>query len=142
MSPRDRFRLVRRAGQLDAAGLAPAADEDLGLDDDPVGAGRQEPLGGRARLGRRPGDLPRRDGQALGEEQRLGVGFLDLHAGGLRIRRGRGGWGEGQGRRWYRAVRSPTGPDGTKSRATAPPGCGSRRPHRVAAAGRARVPLG
>ena len=44
------------------------------------GAVGEEPLGGRARLGGRVGDLPRRDRQALGDEQRLGVGFLDLHA--------------------------------------------------------------
>ena len=44
------------------------------------GAVGEEPLGGRARLGGGVGDLPRRDGQALGDEQRLGVGFLDLHA--------------------------------------------------------------
>ena len=45
----------------------------------PAPAG-EEPLGGGARLVDGVGDLPGGDGQALGDEQRLGVGFLDLHA--------------------------------------------------------------
>ena len=66
-------------GQLDAAGLAAPADEDLGLDDDRRGAAGEDPFGGGACLRDRVGDLPDRDRQALGDEQRLGVGFLDLH---------------------------------------------------------------
>ena len=76
----DALRLVRVAGELHAAGLAAPADEDLGLDDDLAGARGEDPLGGRARLAGGVGDLPGRDRQALGDEQRLGVGFLDLHA--------------------------------------------------------------
>ena len=50
----DRLGLVRAAGELDAAGLAAAADEDLGLDDDPVGTvARGRPRAWVARLGRR-----------------------------------------------------------------------------------------
>ena len=44
-----------------------------------LGAAAEDPLGGGARLGHGVGDLPAGDGQALGDEQRLGVGFLDLH---------------------------------------------------------------
>jgi peptidoglycan hydrolase-like protein with peptidoglycan-binding domain len=39
----------------------------------------EEPLGGLSGLVRRVSDLPPRDGQTLGHEQGLGVGFLDLH---------------------------------------------------------------
>ena len=74
-------RLVRGARELDAAGLASAADQDLGLDDDLVGAPGEEALGGGTGLLDGVGDGPGRDRQALGDEQRLGVGFLDLHAG-------------------------------------------------------------
>ena len=45
-----------------------------------AGAGGEDPLGRGARLGGGVGDLPGGHGQALGDEQRLGVGFLDLHA--------------------------------------------------------------
>ena len=73
-------RLVDRAGELDAAGLAAAADEHLGLDRRPC---RHPSARKRSRRGAclvdGVGDLPGRDGQALGDEQRLGVGFLDLH---------------------------------------------------------------
>ena len=87
---RANFRDVRR--QLHAAGLAPAADEDLGLDHDGAGAAAQDPFRGGARLGHGVGDLPVGYGQALGDEQRLGVGFLDLHeARQLRLREV--GWG-------------------------------------------------
>ncbi len=44
-----------------------------------LGPGGEDALGRRACLGDRVGDLPAGDGQALGDEQRLGVGFLDLH---------------------------------------------------------------
>ncbi len=51
----------------------------------------QEPPGGRPDLVDGAGDLPGRDRQALGDEQRLGVGFLDLHGrGGLRNASGSG----------------------------------------------------
>ena len=76
----DLLRLVRRAGELHAAGLAAAADQDLGLDHDLVGAGGEEPFRRGPCLGRGVGDLPGRHRQALGDEQRLGVGFLEFHA--------------------------------------------------------------
>ena len=83
-------------GELHAAGLAPPADEDLGLDDDRRRAGAEDPLGRGTCLRHGVGDLPAGYGQALGDEQRLGVGFLDLH-GGRRLRQaGR------VGERWYR----------------------------------------
>src|SRR5207247_11274681 len=72
--------LLGRAAQLCPAGLAAAADEDLGLDDDLLPAGGEEAVRGGARLGRGLGDLPWRDRQALRHEERLRVGFLDLHA--------------------------------------------------------------
>ena len=75
----DPLRLVRAGGQLHAAGLATPADEDLGLDDDRARPGGEDALGRRACLGDGVGDLPAGHGQALGDEQRLGVGFLDLH---------------------------------------------------------------
>ena len=80
---RDVLGLVRGRRELDAAGLAPAADQDLGLDHDLAGgiAGvGEEADGGGARLRRRAGDLPGGDRQPLGDEQRLRVGFVDLHA--------------------------------------------------------------
>ena len=40
--------------------------------------------GGSPRLVHGVGDLPGGDGQPLGDEQRLRVGFLDLHAGNSR----------------------------------------------------------
>ena len=77
--PGDRLRLRGVRGELHAAGLAAPADEHLGLDDDRVGAQGESPLRGRPCLGRRPGDFPGGDRQALGHEEGLGVGFLDLH---------------------------------------------------------------
>ena len=68
------------AGELDTARLAPAADEDLGLDDDLAAAGAKEAVGGDPGLVGRTRDLPVRDGQTLCDQQGLGVGFLDLHA--------------------------------------------------------------
>jgi len=76
---RDLLGSGRVGGQLHAAGLATAADQHLRLDDDLLGTGREESLGRGARVGRRPGHRPRRHGQALGDEERLGVCFLDLH---------------------------------------------------------------
>ena len=73
--------LVGRAGELHAAGFPPAPDEHLGLDHHLArGVGRigQEPDGGRPGLGRRQRDLPWGNGQALGDQQGLGVGFVDL----------------------------------------------------------------
>ena len=66
-------------GQLHAAGLAAPADQHLRLDHHGGRALAEEASGRRARLGDRVGDRPRGHGQALREEQRLGVGFLDLH---------------------------------------------------------------
>ena len=94
---RDVLGLVGVAGEPHAAGLAAAADEDLGLDHHLAGrVGRvvEEPDGGRSGLGGRPGHLPRGDRQALGEEQRLRVGFVDLHAASGPP----GGWGLGEPR--------------------------------------------
>ena len=69
----------RGARELHAAGLAATADEDLGLDDDLAGPGGEEAAAAARASSTRVGDLPGRDRQALGDEQRLGVGFLDLH---------------------------------------------------------------
>jgi len=77
----DGLGLLGRPGELHAAGLAAATDEDLGLDDDLFGAGEHS-LCGRARFGNGPRDLPRRDRQALRQQELLRVGFLDLHAAG------------------------------------------------------------
>ena len=77
---RDLLRLVGGASELDATGLAAAADQDLGLDHDLVGAGVEERRSGVACLGRGVGDGPGRYRQPLGHEQRLGVGFLEFHA--------------------------------------------------------------
>ena len=59
--------LGRVLGQLDAAGLAAAADLHLGLDDH----GAADLGGGRLGLGRRPGDLAARDGHPVLGEQLL-----------------------------------------------------------------------
>ena len=105
----DELGLLGEAGELDAARLAPPADQDLGLDHDLLCAGREEPIGGGPGLGRGVGHLPRRDGQTLGDEERLGVGFLDLHGWSFTIGRGscagrdRARGGAGCGVRWYRA---------------------------------------
>ena len=85
--------LVDRARELHATGLAPATDQDLGLDHDlPADRTRgEEATGGGAGLVDGVGDLPGWDRQALGDEQRLRVGFLDLHGRGrLRVRPGSG----------------------------------------------------
>ena len=82
---RDVLGLVGGGGELDAARLAATADEHLGLDDHLAGGVArigEEPDGGGARLGGGAGDLPGGDGEPLGDEQRLRVGFLDLHATG------------------------------------------------------------
>ena len=94
---RDVLGLIGVAGKPDAAGLAAPADQDLGLDDHLAGRVRgvaEEPDGGRTGLGGRPRNLPRGDGQSLGEEQRLRVGFVDLHA----TSGPPGGWGLGEPR--------------------------------------------
>ena len=68
-------------GQLHSAGLAAAAHENLGLDDHATRAGGEEALGRHLHLIRVAGHFPGRHGQSLGEQERLRVGFLDLHAG-------------------------------------------------------------
>ena len=77
--PGDPLGVVRVRGELHATRLAATADEDLGLDDDRGGAASEHPLGCRPCLRDRVGDLPAGDRQALGDEQGLRVGFLDLH---------------------------------------------------------------
>ena len=77
---RDGLRFVRGARELHATGFPAPTDEDLGLDDDLVGTRAEESFRRRPRLGRGVGDLPCRDRQALGDEQRLGVGFVEFHA--------------------------------------------------------------
>ena len=69
-----------RASLFQSRAIATATDEDLGLDDDLVGPGCEERLGGHPGLRGRVGHLPWGDRQTLGEEQRLGVGFLEFHA--------------------------------------------------------------
>ena len=105
------------AGELDAAGLAAAADEDLGLDRRPCSAPAVEEAARRPRAPRPAvsGDLPAGNRQALGEQERLGVGFLDLHA-------ARAPSGRCDGRR--------AGRDGTASSVPAPT---SREPRPAAA---------
>ena len=73
------FGLVGAAGELHAAGLAAAADEDLRLDDDLAAARVEQPLRRRARLGRRGRDRPVRNGQSGLLEQGPGVELLELH---------------------------------------------------------------
>ena len=85
----------RRAGELDAAGLAATADEDLGLDHDPPGARRRgiarrrpaprppsgrRPTAGRAGPGRRAAisrRLPGSSRRLLGRTTRRGGGRVD-----------------------------------------------------------------
>ena len=74
--------LVGGAGELDAAGLAPAADEHLGLDHDLVARrpARSRSAAARASAGVRATSQAG-TGRPWASEQGLGVGFLDLHAG-------------------------------------------------------------
>src|SRR5205823_4720286 len=68
-------RLVRRARELDASGLAPTADRHLRLDRD-----RAE-IGARAcRLVRGPGDTPWGDGDAERRKHLFGLVLEQLHA--------------------------------------------------------------
>src|SRR4029078_615373 len=84
-----------RPGQLDAAGLAPPADEHLGLDHDLAGSLVEEPLRRGDRLVHVRRDGPRRDRQALGDEEGLRVGFLDLPAGNALLGGADGRGGDG-----------------------------------------------
>jgi len=68
-------RLLRRLGELDAAGLAAAADGDLRLDRD-----RPNLAGSVGRFIRCLGHLSRRYGDAEGGEDLLGLVFEQLHA--------------------------------------------------------------
>ena len=65
--------------QLHAAGLAAPSDEHLRLDHDLGRSGREKVLRGGSRVRTRARDGPGRHRQALGDEERLRVGFLDLH---------------------------------------------------------------
>ena len=103
-APGDGLRLGRVRRELHAAGLAPPADEHLGLDDNGARAEGEGSFGGPAGLRGRPGDLPGGDRQALGHEEGLRVGFLDLHAdsgssGGPPRRGRRDGWAGVEGPR-------------------------------------------
>ena len=93
----DPLGLVGRGGQLHATGLAATADEDLGLDDHGLVARQQDPLRCGPCLGRRMGHFPAGNGQTLGHEQGLGVGFLDLHAMEAPLARSTS---DGRGSRW------------------------------------------
>ena len=70
-----------------------------------LGAGGEEPFGGRARLVHGVGDRPVGNRQSLGDEQRLGVGFLDLHAMRLRCMEGERSVSLGRDRQSGRAGR-------------------------------------
>ncbi len=110
-----------RAGQLHAAGLAAAADEDLGLDHDACRPRRRGIA--RPRLVPRPG-CGRRPTVGRGARLRrgagLGVGFLDLHGRLLGGSMPAGGWAGRGGERprgWIDAGLAGAWVDGT-----APPG--------------------
>src|SRR5262245_10565495 len=79
----DRFGLGRRGGELDAAGLAPAAGVDLSLDDDAA----PNALRRRPAIGRPISDFTlRHRGPELAEES-FGLVLVNLHAGCLRVPR-------------------------------------------------------
>ena len=66
--------------------------------DDSARPAAEDAFSGGSRLGDGVGDLPVGYGQALRDEQGLGVGFLDLH-------KGDGSAGRvGVGERWYRVA--------------------------------------
>ena len=69
------LRLVGAVGELDAAGLAAAADLHLGLDDHPAA----EPLGDRAGLLRGLGDAAGQHGQAVPVEQIAPLVLVQVH---------------------------------------------------------------
>ena len=76
------LRLLRRGGELHAAGLAAAADQDLGLDHDRAA----DALGGGAGLLGRRGRLALEERHAVAREDLLAPILLELHA-GLLLRR-------------------------------------------------------
>ncbi len=78
------------AGELDTTGLAAPADQNLGLDDYPLGPAVEEDPRCGLDLCRRPSHFPRGHGQSLGQQERLRVSFLDLHALQLRFSRAEG----------------------------------------------------
>ena len=86
-APGDGLRVGGGGRELHPAGLAAAADEHLGLDDDPGRTEGEGPLGGAPGLARRPRDLPGGDGQALG---RRGATWRRLPGSSRRLR-GSGG---------------------------------------------------
>src|SRR5271157_626571 len=78
------------AGQLHATGLAPPADENLGLDDHAFRAGFEETPRRSLYLAGGASHLPSWNWQSLGQQKRLGVSFLDFHALQLRFWRAGG----------------------------------------------------
>ena len=98
IAPATALRLVGEPASFDAAGLAPAADEHLGLDHDRRRAAGEEPLCGRARLGDGVGDLPAGTGRPWATSSDL------ASASWIFTRRtGSGSGGSWAGARWYRA---------------------------------------
>ena len=69
------FRFRGGRGQPDPAGLSAPADVHLGLDDDSAAELFRDP----PRLRRGAGDLPRRDGNAGGPKQFLGLILVNVH---------------------------------------------------------------
>ena len=73
------LRLLGPFGELDAAGLAAPAGEDLSLDDDLA----PELPGGDARLLRRRREPPFRYGDAVAAEELLALVLVQVHGGGV-----------------------------------------------------------
>jgi hypothetical protein len=65
---------------MHSAGLAAPADQNLGLDDHSAGAGIEKARRRGPDFGDRARKFPGRNRQALGYQERLCVGFLNLHA--------------------------------------------------------------
>ena len=74
----ERFGLVGRLGELDAAALAAPAGVNLRLDDDDA---RSQAVGDVSRLGDVEGDFPAGHGHAVAGEDGFGLIFVNFHRG-------------------------------------------------------------